>query len=48
MTEAPRERARVVNAPAADVVADLKADGEGDILVTAARASSRPCSPPLR
>jgi dihydrofolate reductase len=33
LAEAPWERARVVNAPTADVIADLKADGEGDILV---------------
>lgn len=33
LTEAPWERARVVNAPAADVVAELKAIGSGDILV---------------
>lgn len=33
LTDAPWERTRVVNAPAADVVADLKATGEGDILV---------------
>jgi dihydrofolate reductase len=33
LTEAPWERTRVVNAPAADVVADLRASGEGDILV---------------
>ena len=33
LTEAPWERTRVVNAPAADVVTDLKASGEGDILV---------------
>jgi dihydrofolate reductase len=33
LTEAPWERTRVVNAPVADVVADLKATGEGDILV---------------
>ncbi|WP_329520606.1 dihydrofolate reductase family protein [Spirillospora sp. NBC_01491] len=33
LAEAPWERARVVNAPVADVVADLKATGEGDILV---------------
>ncbi|MGW8449882.1 dihydrofolate reductase family protein [Streptomyces niveus] len=33
VTEAPWERTRMVNAPAADVVADLKAKGEGDILV---------------
>ncbi|MFI7134749.1 dihydrofolate reductase family protein [Nonomuraea sp. NPDC050153] len=33
LTEAPWERTRVVNAPAADVVTDLKATGEGGILV---------------
>ncbi|WP_405741653.1 dihydrofolate reductase family protein [Streptomyces sp. NBC_00028] len=33
LTEAPWNRARVVNAPTADVLADLKADGEGDILI---------------
>ena len=33
LTEAPWERTRVVNAPTADVVADLKATGDGDILV---------------
>ncbi|PZG18788.1 dihydrofolate reductase family protein [Nonomuraea aridisoli] len=33
LTEAPWERTRVVNGPVADVVAELKADGEGDILV---------------
>jgi dihydrofolate reductase len=33
LTEAPWERTRVVNAPVADVVADLKAAGEGNILV---------------
>ncbi|HEY1567632.1 MAG TPA: dihydrofolate reductase family protein [Solirubrobacteraceae bacterium] len=33
LTEAPWDRARVVNAPAADVVAELTATGEGDILV---------------
>ncbi|WP_410673294.1 dihydrofolate reductase family protein [Amycolatopsis sp. cmx-4-68] len=33
LTEAPWDRARVVNAPAADVVAELKAAGGGDILV---------------
>jgi dihydrofolate reductase len=33
LREAPWERTRVVNAPAADVVTDLKATGEGDILV---------------
>lgn len=33
MSEAPWAHARVVNAPAADVVAKLKASGHGDILV---------------
>jgi dihydrofolate reductase len=33
LTEAPWDRACVVNAPAADVVADLRGSGEGDILV---------------
>jgi dihydrofolate reductase len=33
LTEAPWERTRIVNAPAADVVAGLQSDGEGDILV---------------
>ncbi|WP_393053373.1 dihydrofolate reductase family protein [Streptomyces sp. LN549] len=33
LTEAPWERTRLVNAPAADVVAELKTTGEGDILV---------------
>ncbi|OQR65664.1 riboflavin biosynthesis protein RibD [Streptomyces maremycinicus] len=33
LTEAPWERTRIMNAPVADVVAELRADGEGDILV---------------
>jgi len=33
LTEAPWDRTRVMNAPAADVVTELKATGEGDILV---------------
>lgn len=33
LTEAPWERTRVVNAPTADIVRELKASGEGDILV---------------
>ncbi|MFD9891632.1 dihydrofolate reductase family protein [Amycolatopsis sp. NPDC059027] len=33
LTEAPWERTRIVNAPVADVVADLRATGTGDILV---------------
>ncbi len=37
-SEAPWERTRVVNAPAADVVAELEATGEGDILVNSSPA----------
>lgn len=33
LTEAPWERTRMVNASAADVITELKASGEGDILV---------------
>ncbi|MFD0417720.1 dihydrofolate reductase family protein [Streptomyces sp. NPDC127108] len=33
LTRAPWERSRIVNAPAADVIAELKSTGEGDILV---------------
>ncbi|MGW4483920.1 dihydrofolate reductase family protein [Amycolatopsis sp. NPDC004368] len=33
LTEAPWPHSRIANAPAADVVTDLKATGEGDILV---------------
>ncbi|ARX80932.1 MULTISPECIES: dihydrofolate reductase family protein [Streptomyces] len=33
LTQAPWDRTRVVNAPAADVVAELRSTGEGDILV---------------
>ncbi|WP_280235258.1 dihydrofolate reductase family protein [Nocardia cyriacigeorgica] len=33
LTDAPWERARLVNAPAADVITELKATGTGDILV---------------
>ncbi len=32
LTEAPWDRTRLVNAPVADVVAELKATGTGDIL----------------
>jgi len=42
LTEAPWERARLVNAPAADVVADLKAAGEGDILVNSSASIIKP------
>jgi dihydrofolate reductase len=40
--EAPWERTRVVNAPAADVVAELKATGEGDILVNSCPSVIKP------
>ncbi|QKG19873.1 dihydrofolate reductase family protein [Actinomadura verrucosospora] len=42
LTEAPWERARLVNAPAADVVADLKSAGEGDILVNSSASVIKP------
>jgi dihydrofolate reductase len=42
LTEAPWARTRVVNAPAADVVADLKATGEGDILVNSSASIIKP------
>ncbi|WP_327103712.1 dihydrofolate reductase family protein [Nonomuraea glycinis] len=42
LTEAPWERTRVVNAPAADVVTDLKATGEGDILVNSSASIIKP------
>lgn len=34
LSEFPWEGSRVVNAPAADVIAELKASGEGDILIS--------------
>lgn len=42
LTKAPWERTRVVNAPAADVVAELKATGEGDILVNSCPSVIKP------
>jgi dihydrofolate reductase len=42
LTEAPWERTRVVNAPAAHVVAELKAGGEGDIIVNNSASVIRP------
>ncbi|WP_283135885.1 dihydrofolate reductase family protein [Rhizohabitans arisaemae] len=41
-TEAPWERTRVVNAPAEDVVAELKATGAGDILVNSSASVIKP------
>ncbi|MDQ0779807.1 dihydrofolate reductase [Streptomyces aurantiacus] len=42
LTEAPWERTRVVNAPAADILAELKATGEGDILVNSSSSVIKP------
>ncbi|MGV9305787.1 dihydrofolate reductase family protein [Nonomuraea sp. NPDC003727] len=42
LAQAPWDRTRVVNAPAADVVADLKATGEGDILVNSSASIIKP------
>ena len=42
LTEAPWERTRVVNASAPDVVAELKAGGEGDILVNNSASVIKP------
>ena len=42
LTEAPWERTRIVNAPATDVVAELKHAGEGDILVNTSPSISKP------
>ncbi|WP_328453819.1 dihydrofolate reductase family protein [Amycolatopsis sp. NBC_00438] len=42
LTEAPWERARVVNAPAADVIRELKASGEGEILVNSSPSVIKP------
>ncbi|MFD1830461.1 dihydrofolate reductase family protein [Streptomyces desertarenae] len=42
LTEAPWERTRVVNAPAADVVTELKATDGGDILVNSCPSVIKP------
>lgn len=42
VAEAPWERTRVVNAPAADVVAGLRAEGGGDILVNSSASVIKP------
>ncbi|MEV4247982.1 dihydrofolate reductase family protein [Streptosporangium canum] len=42
LTTAPWERTRLVNAPAADVVAELRATGEGDILVNSSASVIKP------
>ncbi|WP_051779455.1 dihydrofolate reductase family protein [Streptomyces sp. NRRL S-241] len=42
LTKAPWERTRVVNAPAAEVVAGLRATGDGDILVNSSPSIIKP------
>lgn len=42
LTDAPWERTRVVNAPAADIVAELQATGAGDILVNSSPSIIKP------
>ena len=42
LSEAPWERARVANAPVAEVIADLRATGEGDILVNSSPSLTKP------
>ncbi|MFD0534344.1 dihydrofolate reductase family protein [Actinomadura luteofluorescens] len=42
LAEAPWERTRVVNAPAADVVGELRAEGGGDILVNSSASVIKP------
>jgi dihydrofolate reductase len=42
VTEAPWERTRVVNAPAADVITELKAAGGGDVLVNSSASVIKP------
>jgi dihydrofolate reductase len=42
LTEAPWERTRVVNAPVAEVLTELKGDGEGDILVNSSSSIIKP------
>jgi dihydrofolate reductase len=42
LTELPYDRTRVLDAPAADVVAELKGSGTGDILVNTAPSILKP------
>ncbi|NGO76567.1 riboflavin biosynthesis protein RibD [Streptomyces sp. YC504] len=42
LTEAPWDRTRVVNGPVEDVIRELKASGEGDILVNTAPSILKP------
>ncbi|WP_280377277.1 dihydrofolate reductase family protein [Nocardia wallacei] len=42
LTEAPWERTRIVNAPAAEVITELKASGSGDILVNTSASIIKP------
>ena len=42
LTEAPWERTRVVNAPVAEILAELTSNGEGDILANASPSIIKP------
>ncbi|NUR82454.1 MAG: riboflavin biosynthesis protein RibD [Nonomuraea sp.] len=42
LTEAPWDHARIANAPAAEVIAELRKDGEGDILVNTSPSIIKP------
>ncbi|MEV0236472.1 dihydrofolate reductase family protein [Nonomuraea sp. NPDC050786] len=42
LADAPWERARMVNAPAADVITELKSSGAGDILVNSSASIIKP------
>ncbi|WP_327098042.1 dihydrofolate reductase family protein [Nocardia vinacea] len=42
LTEAPWEHTRIVNAPAADIVTELKTTGDGDILVNSSASIIKP------
>jgi dihydrofolate reductase len=42
LTEAPWERTRIANAPAADVIGELARSGEGDILVNSSSSVIKP------
>ncbi|MFB8003014.1 dihydrofolate reductase family protein [Nocardia sp. NPDC056000] len=42
LTEAPWDRARVVNAPTAEAIAELKSEGTGDILVNTSPSILKP------
>jgi len=42
LTRPPQERTRLVNAPAAEVIGELKASGSGDILINSSASIIRP------